>query len=168
MMRSLGDRLMGFDQISLFLYPRRWVRCCVADPLASVSAARSNDCKSPPLQLEAVCQWFETRQFQATHHTENFARFYSANIESVCGPEPEIVACIGTDEDEVSSLYCRFRLTQQTPRLDHWDRFMRELCESFQLQISVSETAYVGPDQFRRLLLEDDRWHGFAEQFGWR
>jgi hypothetical protein len=168
---------MAFDQVSLFLYPPRWNRCSVPDtqmkhysgePVRIVSAVRADHSAGPVLQFEDLCRWFEAKGFETVARSAHYAEFHSAAVESALGRRAEIDVSASAQGGEVTTLYCRFLLTRDTPhRLERWEAFAQELCRRFSLRISLSDTEAVGPEEFLAAVRRTDNWHFFADQFGW-
>ena len=164
---------MAFDQVSLFLYPPRWQRNRVADalmkhysgqPVRIVSAVRSENSKAKAVRFDALCRWFEGKGFEVVTCSAVYAEFHSAAIESALGRRAEIDVSASAEGSEVTSLYCRFLLNRETPlRLECWDAFMRELCGTFALRISVSDSESVEPEEFLTVVRGTDNWRCFAE-----
>jgi hypothetical protein len=167
---------MAFDQVSLFLYPPRWDRHSVAnpqmmhisgEPVRLVSAVRA-DHDGPIVRLAEMSRWFESKGFE---RSPDYANFRSAVVPSALGlrAEIDVTACVeGGEDDEISSLYCRFLLARDTPvKLERWELFMQELCGTFGLRIGVTDGEFVGPEEFLAVVRDTDTWRCFANQFGW-
>lgn len=169
--------LMAFDQVSLFLFPPRWMQHSVAheslkhysgEPVRIVSAVRGEQCNARPVKFDELCRWFEAKQFEVVNRSIEHGYFCSAPIESGFGRRPEIVVSSGTVNGEVTSLYCRFQLNRESPfRLERWEAFMHDFCGEFNLRISVSDTESVGPGEFVSVVRRSDNWRCFADQLGW-
>jgi hypothetical protein len=167
---------MAFDQVSLFLYPPRWERQSVAHPQmmhisgepVSVVSDKRADSNGPIVQLADMSRWFEAKGFERGWHESNY---HSALVPTQFGPQAEIdvTACAeGGEHEEVTSLYCRFRIIRDTPvRLERWEMFMLELCGTFGLRIGVADGDFVGAEEFLDVVKDTNTWQCFADQFGW-
>jgi hypothetical protein len=170
--------LMAFDQVSLFLYPPRWTRHSVPDtvmkhysgePVRIVSAVPAEGSEGATVWFDDLRQWLEVKGFETVNADPRYGYFCSNPVESTLGHRaPEIVISTGTEANEVTSLYCRFQLNRNAPlRAEQWEAFMQELCERFDLRISVSDIESVGPEEFMAVLRRDESWCYFARHFGW-
>jgi hypothetical protein len=168
---------MGFDQVSLFLYPPQWERWSVADPtglnyggepVQVVSAARTADSNSPVVWLVDVCRWFVARGFAVVAEGPEHARLTSRALSSALGQRAEIEISVGAERGEVTCFYCRFLLTRDTPvRLERWEALVSDLCGAFGLRIGVADGQAVDPEEFLAMVRRAGNWRYFAEHFGW-
>jgi hypothetical protein len=169
---------MAFDQVSLFLYPPRWERRSVADrrmtcyetgePVQIVSAVRVPAANGPAVRLDDLVRWFGARGFETQAQGPESARFASPAVPSALGRRAEVEVTAAAEGGEVTSLYCRFLLTRDTPvRLERWEAFVQELGSTFGLRIGISDSEAVRPEEFVRVVRRAGNWRYFAEQFGW-
>ena len=168
---------MAFDQVSLFLYPPRWRRHSVPDtrmkhysgkPVEVVSAIRADVSDGQVVQFDALCRWFEAKDFKIVVSSADHAIFHSATIDSALGPRPEIDVSFSAECGELTEVYCRFLLNHEAPlRLNRWVVFMQEMCPKFSLRISVSDAKSVGPEEFLTIVQATDNWRSCADRFGW-
>lgn len=170
---------MAFDQVSLFLYPPRWQRrsACspnmpryafTGEPVQVVSSVPVADADAPPVPLHDVRRWLTSRGFGIVVDEPDYAISATAAVPSALGQRPEIEIRVGAESGEVASLYCRFRLTRDTPfRLERWESLCRDLCGAFGLRIGVADGEWAGPEEFLTIVRRMDNWRCFADHFGW-
>jgi hypothetical protein len=170
---------MGFDQVSLFLYPPRWQRrsmpsptklryAFTGEPVQVVSAVRVADTDAPPVLLDDVRRWFTSRGFELIADDPGYVIAAEAAVPSALVRRSEIEISAYTEDGEVADLYCRFVLTRDAPlRLERWEALFRDLCGAFGLRIGVADGELAGPEEFLTIVRRRDNWRYFAGQYGW-
>lgn len=138
------------------------------EPMQAISAVRMPAAEGPAVRLDDLYRWFGTRGFEMVVQELEFAQFASPTVPSPLGQRAEVEVSIAAEDGEVTSLYCRFLLTRDTPaRLERWKALVQTLGHAFGLRIGISDTEAVDPEEFLRVVGRAENWRHFAEQFGW-
>lgn len=128
-------------------------------PLRILHPERASEGCSAIINPEVLEGWLKEYGFGVRRRSPYGSRLQSEDVE----------VFLGIMDGVLAEVILTFTLTRDSPlRLDTWELFVKQLCESWGLRIHDSDLGFtVEANQFRRMLASTSAWQDFSEKFRW-
>ena len=167
---------MAANQVSLFFYPPRWEQRLTphprslsdqGTPVQYVDAIRVDGAHKLLIVANDLRDWLIQHEFTAVDWGHGSA-FERGQVRSVFGIEKEIDISFSEEDGELTSVYCRFTLSRDTPTdLPKWAAFAVAMCQRFQLRLGAAGSMPCSEKEFLTAVRANRFWQGFASSCGW-
>ena len=167
---------MAVNQVSLSFYPPRWQERLTAHPrsltdqgtpVQIADAVPVEGAIPAPVLCDDFREWITQQGFTAVEWGRG-TEFHRGQVRSIFGTEQEIDLSFSDEGGELTSVYCRFTLSRETPlALPRWATFVSAMCKKFGLRLPADGMTPCGEEEFLAAVRGHRFWREFAKSLGW-